>query len=278
MMKFFACVFIFLTSWLAVPAVTQAGYEVNGGDAVCAEFWEVFDSLVERFKDAPLSMEDRVTVDSILLKRRLIKLSSQPALYLDGAEKDALNYSELGIAEIIISRRSWARLTNAQKDILVLHELLPIAGYFDKTYELSLHLIELAKKSTLPRIPDVVQAILYCDREKLLKLTPADIRKVSNRDLPAVALTSRCELAYGILMNTHWDFNLCDEKRRTALAAAMEEMVLWEKDSLGGIPEGAEMYRDIKNQHETIINILTRAGGTVTCSGTYEEYLAASAP
>lgn len=272
MAKLIACFFIFLTSLSTVQAADSQvlGYETNGGDAVCAEFLEVFDSMIEGLSDAPLTLQERNTVDALVLKRKIVRLSSEPELYLDGVEKDAINYSGIGIAKIEISRKSWARLTKAQKSILVLHEMLPIAGYFDKDYALSLSLNERAKQST-PRSVDTIGAFLRCDREKLNSMTLADIRKVSHRDMPAIALTSRCELAYGVLIRSGWDFNLCDDSGKTALADTMEQMALWDQDSIGKTAT-ADEYRHIKMQHETIISIIKRAGGTMICSGVYEEY------
>lgn len=266
MKKLILCLFLAFTS--LVPAFAKAGYETHGGDAICAEFMEAFDAIVETLNNSNLNAIEKGVVDSLVAKRQVVQLSSKPELFLDGVEKDAINYSGDGLPKIEISQKSWARLTKDQKSILVLHEILPIAGFNDKDYSISLNLYKIAYGNNVTNTKNF-NTMVDCDVEGIQKLTPADFQPLASEDMEGWAIASKCVPAMEALAAANWNFNKCNLLDETAMTRAISALELeMRMKSIG---------RDAENMHalsirkyERLIEIIRENGGTATCNGHYD--------
>ena len=183
---------------------------------------------------------------------------------MDGLPKDAINYPHLEKPKIIISQKSWNRLTLAQQEQLVLHEMLPIAGFSDSDYMLS---SDLMKKTTngIKASRDIAKAITNCDISALRTISRTDLMKTSFYNMPLATLNLLCLPALEMLVQNSWDLNRCNSNGETLLTAAINHKACW-FDS----PSWGPSSQKRRIEYETFIKKIIEFGGTQTCSGVYE--------
>ena len=122
----------------------QDGQETNGGDPYAAEFLFVVDSTLQQLPlTLPLENEAAIQREVLEEARTAVLVASVEVLNLDGREVAAVNQPLTIPPRIVVSRSAWKSLDIKQKRLLVLHELLPIAGIYDDHYKKSLRLWQL---------------------------------------------------------------------------------------------------------------------------------------
>lgn len=206
-------VFIF-SCFAALPlmAASPEGIETNGGDGVSAEFLAILDQTLAALTDAYLSEDQTILVEALASKRTVVAVSTAAELYLDGVEKDAINHPTLAPPRIIISRKSWSRLTAIQKKHLGLHEMLPLVGRPDQDYKLSSELANKLHHFQRSNM-EVQRAFFTCDGNILGSIGRSDLERLRETSLAHDVAISLCYTGLRVLANANWDFNQCDEGR-----------------------------------------------------------------
>jgi hypothetical protein len=118
---------------------TYAGNSVeNGGDSVVQEFTNLARLAVKNLSGLKLADDDQKNLDKIKAGLESVQVSSQPTLFLDKKEVNAINVPSK--MEITVSRHLWKDLKNEKiqdRIALVLHEYLDVIGLQDQHYALS---------------------------------------------------------------------------------------------------------------------------------------------
>lgn len=112
----------------------------NGGDSYAIDFMECATIAVKILKKSSSDLVDphrlAEAIDQVTVE------STEEALILDGARKDAINYPLQ--KRIIINRSAWSSLpTKLDKIQLALHEYLGILGIDDSVYQVSRRVMKL---------------------------------------------------------------------------------------------------------------------------------------
>lgn len=224
---------------LAIATVPE-GIETNGGDGMAAEFLAAFDETLALLGDAYLTDDQNKMIDVLTEKRALVTISTVAELFLDGVEKDAINHPTLVPPKIVLSRKSWSRLSPTQKRHLSLHEMLPIAGIADSDYKVSsllVNKIHLIARSNL----EISRAFFVCDEQVLNTLGRMDFQRVRDEPLVHNAAISLCYKGLQLLVAAHWNFNQCDEEQ-----TPLELLEFFRKDHLRSRGEAAyEAFRNL---------------------------------
>ncbi|WP_413574732.1 hypothetical protein ACLVWU_10925 [Bdellovibrio sp. HCB290] len=131
---------------LAIVGGDESSGTRNGGNTIASDFYERGVTLLNQLKPrSPVSLEDRdIEVSPLIALFQKTKLVvSDVNLYLDGSLVDAINYPKLN--KIEISSLTWKTLNSQDKNQLVIHEILGVAGLPDPLYRNSQELLEVAR-------------------------------------------------------------------------------------------------------------------------------------
>lgn len=136
---------VLFTMALDLAAASSGWDNGNAGDAYVSEFVLTARDLVQRLD---LVMDgDRPVYDTSALRAAIagVKVVSQEQVFLDGFERDAVNYPTRRLIEM--SRTRWRPLRRANetraRSRVVLHEYLWVSGVDDADYSISDRLIGL---------------------------------------------------------------------------------------------------------------------------------------
>lgn len=173
----------FLLVWsLLTPAHSsplKEGQETNGGDPFVAEFLVVLDAALERLP-LNLPLENGASIEREVLKRGKLSVtySSVDSLMLDGREVAAVNQPLATPPAIVMSRSAWKALSEKQKTLLVLHELLPIVGIFDEDYKNSTALWQLLQPDNPVSYSTMESAIASCNRNAIESVSESRFKRM----------------------------------------------------------------------------------------------------
>ncbi|MDG0815779.1 hypothetical protein [Bdellovibrio svalbardensis] len=196
-------------------AIILKGQETNGGDPYAAEFfniWDRFTPLLPAYFSLPNGQGlDRNELQRV---RSIVRISSEEKITLDGVEKGAVNRPHPTSPQIIISRSYWGRILLAQKQLIVLHEVLPLVGINDKDYANSNAIFQ---SLTEDKSPDerrgYISAIRTCEPDVISQLTQYRFEKIfkpnDRMDMLFLAVQSRCAEFLRRLTSWGYDFNVC---------------------------------------------------------------------
>lgn len=173
---------ICVLNWTAHASPLNEGQETNGGDPFVAEFLLVLDSSLARL---PLSLplENGAAIKREVLEnaKKTVVFSSVEVLVLEDREVAAINQPLAIPPKIVMSRTAWKTLNEKQKTLLVLHELLPIAGIFDEDYKNSTVLWQLLQPDTPLSVSTMETAIMQCHREFLESVSESRFKRMITR-------------------------------------------------------------------------------------------------
>ena len=161
-------------------ALDYSGQETNGGDPYSAEFFSIWDNMMYALpEETSLIHGENVTKAGLQNLRKQVKISSAESVTLDGVEKGAVNKKDLSGPHIVISRSYWDKIQKHQKQLLVLHEILPLLGCEDQNYQHSslLFNIVIQKWSRINKT-DILQGLNQCDPTTIQSLTKAQFQKI----------------------------------------------------------------------------------------------------
>ncbi len=129
-----------------LPLPASAGFDTgNAGDSYSAEFLFTARDVLQRLE--MLEQEGTQTVDLRKLRRviEVTKVVSEERVYLDGHERDAVNYPSLQL--IKLGRERWKALRAPSETkarlTLVFHEFLWIMRIDDTNFSVSQPIIEM---------------------------------------------------------------------------------------------------------------------------------------
>lgn len=143
---------------------SYADKDRGGGDSLELEFKGLGLSIAEQLRlmpsqDAIAAINPSKLYDTV----KSVRIVSSPTpLFLDGQERDAINYPLL--KKIEVSKERWEKLTEEQKRGLVLHENLGILGLQDENYELSSRFFAALKKAN---VQSALKASQLCQKEAI---------------------------------------------------------------------------------------------------------------
>ncbi len=258
--------FCFLFVAILMYSKSFAGIQTNGGDAISAEFLAIFDGLYLELSQLDLDSDGAAgskILNAMKEKRALLELRSSPELSIDNVPKDAVNYPELNPPLIEVSQKSWARLSRVQKSQLVIHEILPIAGYSDRDYALSSWFINKTYLGE-DRNDEIEDIFKLCKTSSLKTITLFELKRIFNQGqmpLPQIAGKGFCIEGLRLLIQAGWDLNLCPVGDANTL-----ELTTLAQISIY-FPRG--FRESIKNFNE-FESLLLDHGATRTCSGYYK--------
>lgn len=139
---------LLLTLTLLLPSIATAGFDTgNAGDAYSAEFLYTARDVLQRLE--LLEREGTRTVDLAKLRRAIevTKVISEERVYLDGHERDAVNYPSQQL--IKLGRLRWKALRAPSETrarlTLVFHEFLWIMRTDDSNFAVSQPIIDKLK-------------------------------------------------------------------------------------------------------------------------------------
>lgn len=172
--KFLTIIVALLLGWNAVASTEESDVQVtHGGDAYTAEFLKIYGDLrlliFEPFITLPTGIE--ISVSNLDTVRAKLKVESQPVLFRDGKEVSAINTPSKYLIQI--SQNHWNQITYRQKELLVLHEILPLLGFIDDEYKHSAAWSQYleVKKVDFSDPKKIGRSILQCDPQVLNRLT-----------------------------------------------------------------------------------------------------------
>lgn len=280
MKKYFFIFLVLVLSFNQAYAVeSQEGIETNGGDGVCAEFLTLFDYMVMELRDALLTTEEVKIMKVMIEKRKIVELSSEPELSINGIPKDAINYPTLAKPKIVISQKSWARLTRLQKKQLVFHEMLPVAGFADKDYAVSSILVSKTGDGVRNNI-EILQAFGSCNAVVLRSLKKHELLPLSFMNIPSDMSYRLCLPGLEAAILAGWDVNRCNSNGETLLvemtnkkkceeAKRARDPVEYDELMAGDMTISAVPDARIIEGFNLFKNRVLAAGGTNVCSGHY---------
>ncbi|WP_374001318.1 hypothetical protein [Bdellovibrio bacteriovorus] len=172
----------FLLIWslsFSAAASPLDGQETNGGDPFVAEFLVVLDSVLARLP-LTLPLENGAAIKREVLEeaKATVVLSSVDTLILDGREVAAINQPLATPPKIVISRTAWKFLSEKQKNLLALHELLPIVGIFDEDYKNSTALWQLIQPDNPISFSTMETAVVQCNREMFESVSESRFKRM----------------------------------------------------------------------------------------------------
>ncbi|WP_413575812.1 PAN domain-containing protein [Bdellovibrio sp. HCB290] len=147
-MRLIAAVIFFGTCTSSVYAADIGGTMSGGGggDGVVAEFTSMANVVFAALRSSP---GQSAVVDVRKISESLSSLnivSTDEPLVVNNLNKDAKNWPVEG--RIAINRARWAALSNDQRQILVVHEVISANGYDDRYYNISSDLLALLQKTS----------------------------------------------------------------------------------------------------------------------------------
>lgn len=260
--------YYFLLLALTLCLKSHAGIQTNGGDGIVAEFLAIFDNLYFELSHTNLN-SDKVKGTQILAamnsKRAHLELKSTPELSIDNIAKDAINYPELNPPLIEISQISWSRLSRVQKAQLVLHEMLPIAGYADHDYALSSWFINKTNLGE-DRNGEIKRIFESCNSSELKNIKLFEIKRILEQRqiaLPHIVSKGICVEGLRLLIKAGWDLNLCHASEAQANSPEWTPLA----NIIAFFPRG---FREHYKHFDEFKALLLNHGATTTCSGYYK--------
>ncbi|MEK2690653.1 PAN domain-containing protein [Bdellovibrio sp. GT3] len=147
-LRLIAAVFFFGTFTSSVYAVDIGGTMSGGGggDGVVAEFTSIANVVFSALRSSPeqISVVDVRKISESLPSLNIISTDEQ--LVVNNLSKDAKNWpTEKRIA---INRARWMALSDSQRQILVVHEVVSVNGYDDRYYNISSDLLGSLQKTS----------------------------------------------------------------------------------------------------------------------------------
>ncbi|WP_374073644.1 hypothetical protein [Bdellovibrio bacteriovorus] len=209
-MKNVILVLLFASLIHTSPALAiRNGTETNGGDGFVADFYKVLDETTQMLEAETLSESEFIQLNKIKGLRHLIEVLSTPTVFLNGREVSAINNPTLFPPRIVISQKYWKDFSDEQKRQLVLHEMLPVAGFYDKDYGLSsAFMLKLQPKSQ--DITLVYDMVAMCSTMSLGKLRISVLRKTKSLNhLIHSATMKGCRDFIKAAANAGWDIEYC---------------------------------------------------------------------
>lgn len=175
----------------------QAQQETHGGDGFAVEFFKVYTDLRAQMPSEGVLLTNGQTflVSALDQVRPQLKVISAPQIFWNGQEVSARNTPSKYLVEL--SQTHWVRLNYEQKISLVLHEVLPIAGWIDSDYAVSTEVlkhveIQRAKMS----VKNIVDGLLSCNTAVLQSMSAGFYQSLVpnvRTDLLYISLLSSCE-------------------------------------------------------------------------------------
>lgn len=190
------------------------GQETNGGDAYAAEFFVLLDASIARM---PLTMilADNQIMDRerISIARQLLKVTSVDSLTLDGREVSAINRPQTSPPSIVLSRTIWQKLTQNQKQQLVLHEVLPIIGVYDKDYQNSARISQQLTNNVTSNYYVLDEAVRSCDESAFSSVTAESLMTMTTPNqrvsLLLESLKTNCSVVAKTYAELKIDMDIC---------------------------------------------------------------------
>jgi|GEM_PF-5591432 hypothetical protein len=175
----------------------QAQQETHGGDGYAMEFFRVYSELRVEIPEADLKLENGKTfsVRSLDKIRPQLKVVSAPTIIWNGKEVSARNSPSTFLVEL--SQTHWQKLNYEQKVSLVLHEVLPIAGWIDDDYAISTAILSyMDMQPTQLSIKTIAERLLACD-QRVLKFVSKGMYQSflsdSRADLIHLSIVAGCD-------------------------------------------------------------------------------------
>lgn len=164
--------FFTLLTTLSFYSVAHAQQETHGGDGFALEFLQAYTELRAHFTDAEIPMADgrQFSVQALDRIRPKLKIISSAKVYWNDQEVSARNTPSQYLVEL--SQSHWVLLNFEQKIALVLHEVLPIAGWVDDDYVVSTTLLKhLSIQPGKTSIEKIADGLLSCKTGVLQSLS-----------------------------------------------------------------------------------------------------------
>lgn len=191
--------FVLLTLLLICSSFSgaHAQQETHGGDGFATEFFQVYTDLRAQLPNEEIALPNGgmfsvTTLDHI---RPKLNITTSPQVFWNGKEVSARNTPEKFLIEL--SQTHWVRLNYVQKLSLVLHEVLPIAGWVDGDYTLSTALLKhINLKAAELSLNTLAHGLLTCNTTTLQNLSLGLYRSFLpslRANLLHLAIISECE-------------------------------------------------------------------------------------
>ena len=190
-MKFALITLLFIFSTFNAAYAQQ---ETHGGDGFAMEFYRTYSELRAQFPNSEIELPDgrKFSVAALDAIRPKLKVQSLPQVFWNGKEVSARNTPATFLVEI--SQSHWVRMNYEQKASLVLHEVLPIAGWMDADYLVSAALLkQIDLKRASLALHDLFDALLSCNTSLLQNIS----KGLYQSFLPSV----RADLIHGAIMS-----------------------------------------------------------------------------
>ncbi len=134
------------------PSVWAGNTVANGGDVVASQFGKIAHVTITKAITGRFPKKNRQIITDLKAAVLATRISTEEVLHLDSYEVDAINYPEEN--RIVVSRSRWKELRRSEKELLVIHEYLWLAGYDDSSYQLSLEIHQDYLSSEVIIIPN----------------------------------------------------------------------------------------------------------------------------
>lgn len=268
-MKFALYVIILMCSTFSVSHAQQ---ETHGGDGFVIEFFNIYSHLRSQLPEEDFSVANGKTfsVKSLDNVRPQMKVVSAPQVFWNGQEVSARNTPSKFLVEL--SQKHWLRLNYEQKISLVLHEVLPIAGWIDDDYTISTAILKRVdvKRAQLS-LSTLADGLLSCSTSVLQNVSAGLYQSFlleTRTDFLQLAYMSTCEF----YVQKAVEFSSLSEVRTTCdpdraetpfealLAAALSA-------SPRGVESALKIY-DLLYSRPEDQNLTCRFGETVKLKGT----------
>jgi len=149
--------------WFFMTSATAGGWVSGGGDATSLEFISYGYRVYDFVKTRP-EVKVHFSLDQFKSNLDLVSVNSKESLFLDGVEKDEINYPFLKLIDV--NRANWQKLSGSQKAALALHEYLGMS-FLDKAYDLSVPVLSALSKEELE---DIASFSWRCKSEKPMNI------------------------------------------------------------------------------------------------------------
>lgn len=172
--KFFTVVVILFLSLSAHATSEETDVQVtHGGDAYTAEFLKIYGDLRLLILEPTISLVTgvEISVSNLDAVRAKLNIESQPVLYRGEREVSAINTPAKYLIQI--SQKHWNQITIEQKEVLILHEILPLLGFIDDEYKHSAAWSQYleTRKGDFSDPKKIGRSVLKCDREFLNQIS-----------------------------------------------------------------------------------------------------------
>lgn len=195
--------------------ILRDGTETNGGDGFVADFFRVLDNTIKILDSKPLEDIEQLQLNEIKKQRLNLEVISAPFVSLNGKDLSAINNPYFSPPRITISQKFWNGFSEEQKIQLVLHEILPVAGFSDQDYKFSGALMAkiLPSSQDLAAIYDLIDT---CSFVQILSFDVNTLKfaKKLNYLIHSAALKG-CSTFIRKAVDAGWDVDYC-WKRKTA--------------------------------------------------------------